>query len=291
VASGTSHQPLLSLAYHVRRGWTEARAYVEDVLDTATFEVLVPARLAGAVLPAADDESALLGLFDDPPLNPATGAHVRAVMLSSLDGAATGADHRSGSVGDAADRRLFGALRALADVVLVGAGTVRDEGYEDVQVPPRLAAARAARGRRERVELAVVTGTGLVPEPVLAAGALVVTCPGAAGLAALLERVGADRVLVVRGPRPGQVDPAAAVAALAARGLRRVHAEGGPRLLAGLAGAGALDELCLTITPSLVGGPAPRVLNAPAWLDPPPALELVHLLRAGDTLLGRWRVA
>ncbi len=168
---------------------------------------------------------------------------------------------------------------------------MRAEGYDDVQVPPRLATARAARGRRGRVELAVVTGTGLVPEPVLAAGALVITCPGAAGLAALRDRVGEDRVLVVRGPQPDQVDLASTVAALAARGLRRVHAEGGPRLLAQLAGAGALDELCLTITPSLVGGPAPRVLNVPAWLDPPPTLELVHLLRAGSTLLGRWQVA
>ena len=72
--------------------------------ETAPLEVLVPGALAGTMY-APDDDAGLLALFDDPPPRAATGAHVRAVMLASLDGAATGSDARSGSLGDAADRR------------------------------------------------------------------------------------------------------------------------------------------------------------------------------------------
>ncbi len=272
--------------------------------QAVSLEVLVPGVLAGTVL-AEDDDEALLALFDDPAVRPATGAHVRAVMVASLDGAATGPDGRSGSLADAADHRVFGALRALADVVLVGAGTVRTEGYGDVQVPPRLRAARAARGRAERLEMAVVTATGAVPEAVLDAGAIVVTASGAPALAALRDRLGDDRLIVADPPGrdagpAGRVDVAGAVRALAARGLTRIHAEGGPHLLQELLAVGAVDELCLTLAPQLVGGLARRPLVGG---DPTPPgrglaplagttrLELLHLLRGGDTLLGRWRVA
>lgn len=275
------------------------------VTDAAALEVLVPGP-PGTVL-AADDDEALLALFDDPPVRPTTGAHVRGIMIASLDGAATGPDGRSGSLGDAADHRVFGALRALADVVLVGAGTVRAEGYADVQVPERLRAVRARRGRAERVELAVVTGSGVLPDEVLDGDALVVTASGAQGLAALRDRVGGDRLVLADpvGPErddadgPPRVDAAAAVRTLAERGLRRIHAEGGPGLLAELLAAGAVDELCLTLAPLLVGGLARRPLvgGTPTWpgrtgalLTEPTRLELLHLLRAGDTLLGRWRV-
>jgi riboflavin biosynthesis pyrimidine reductase len=270
------------------------------VADAPALEVLAPRALAGTLV-AGDDDTALLTLFDDPPPRPAVGAHVRAIMVASLDGAATGADGRSGSLGNAADRRVFGALRALADVVLVGAGTVRTEGYADVQVPDRLRAVRAARGRAERVELAVVTGTGALPDAVLDAGPLVVTASGAAGLPQLRERVGDRRIILADGVGPAhdeaptRVDVTAAVRALADRGLTHVHVEGGPSLLHELQGAGIVDELCLTLAPVLVG-PLGRPLVG-AWggrPDPPPAaasgLELLHLLRGGDTLLGRWRV-
>ena len=185
------------------------------VTATAALEVLVPGP-PGAVL-AADDDEALLALFDDPPVRAATGAHVRGIMIASLDGAATGPDGRSGSLGDAADHRVFGALRALADVVLVGAGTVRAEGYADVQVPDRLRAARSRRGRAERVVLAVVTGSGALPDEILDGDALVVTASGAQALPALRDRVGGDRLVLADpvGPErddadgPPRVDAAA----------------------------------------------------------------------------------
>ncbi len=267
--------------------------------------MLVPALLAGTVL-GPDDDAGLLALFDDPAPRAATGAHVRAVMLGSLDGAATGADGLSGSLSDAADRRVFATLRALADVVLVGAGTVRAEGYQDVQVPDRLRHLRAARGRAERVELAVVTGTGDVPPAVLEAGALVVTSSDAPHLAGLRRMVGDDRLVLADAavPAPGRapglssVDLTAAVRALAARGLGRVHAEGGPHLFRDLLAADVVDELSLTLAPVLVGAAWQSLASGPPGRSSagtaahlPTRLTLVHLLRAGDTLLGRWRIA
>ena len=72
---------------------------------------------------------------------------------------------------------------------------------------------------------------------------------------------------------PGAVDPRAVVAALAERGLTHVLAEGGPTLLAQLVDADLVDELCLTWSPQLVGGPAGRVTHLPTWLEPARALD------------------
>ena len=107
----------------------------------------------------------------------------------------------------------------------------------------------------------------------------------------LRERIGTDRVVVADGGVPGAVDPGAVLAALDARGLRHVLAEGGPWLLAQLVDADLVDELCLTWSPQLVGGPAGRITHLPTWFEPPRALTPRHLLHADGVLLGRWRVA
>ena len=82
------------------------------------------------------------------------------------------------------------------------------------------------------------------------------------------------------------VDLAAAVDALAERGHRRMLAEGGPHLLAQLAGAGLLDELCLTIGPLMAGPGAPRIVaGVPAT---PLPLTLAHVLEDDGFLLCRY---
>jgi riboflavin biosynthesis pyrimidine reductase len=81
------------------------------------------------------------------------------------------------------------------------------------------------------------------------------------------------------------VDVAVAVDALAARGLVRVLCEGGPHLLADVAAAGRLDELCLTLAPRVVGGVATRI-TAGATLDQ--SFELAHLLDNDGTLFARY---
>jgi riboflavin biosynthesis pyrimidine reductase len=215
---------------------------------------------------------------------------VRANMVATLDGAAAGSDGRTGTINTEADRVVFTLLRDLADVVLVGAGTARAEGYR--RTTPRTGTRREraqAEGRGGHPALAVVTRTANVP-PLLAAEepdrgqVWMLTCAEAGEPA--LERaraaLGPDRVLVLG---EAEVDLTAAVDALHARGMSRILCEGGPRLLRDVAAEGVLDELCLTVVPVLVAGAEQRI-TAGAGVD----LELVpRLILEGDgTLLQRW---
>jgi len=252
-----------------------------------TLDVLLPLSRAGEPIPPEADEHTLAALYAHPPAPAGAACWVRVNMISSLDGGATGADARSGTINGAADLRVFTVLRAAADVVLIGAGTARAEGYTGIGVPANLASARAARGQRGDLELAVVSGTGTLPAALLdsAQPPLVITIADRPDLDALRERIGADRVIVAG---TGRVDLAAALVALTARGLPRVLAEGGPRLFGDLLDAGLVDELCLTWSPFLVGGPAPRIVNHEGWLSPAVAASPTHLLHADAVLLGRW---
>jgi riboflavin biosynthesis pyrimidine reductase len=210
---------------------------------------------------------------------------VRANMVASVDGSAV-REGRSGGLSSEPDQQVFGVLRALADVVLVGAGTARTEGYDSLPPPAEPAAARAARGQGPGPVLVLVSRRlDLDPSSPLFAGegrrTMVVTCDSSdAGRRAELARV-AD--LVVAGDEA--VDIGAALDQLAERGLPRVLCEGGPRLLADVTAAGRLDELCLTIAPRLVGSTGTRVLNGPP-VDVP--LALGHLLEQDGVLLARY---
>ncbi|WP_198659090.1 pyrimidine reductase family protein [Nocardiopsis sp. FIRDI 009] len=215
---------------------------------------------------------------------------VRANMVATLDGAAAGNDGRTGSINTAADLVVYTLLRDLADVILVGAGTARSEGYR--RTPPRSARfldRAAAEGRPSCPVTAVVSGAAQVP-PLLAADApdhgdvLLVTCAGAGPEALDRARrlLGSDRVIVVGAQ---SVDLPAAVDALHARGLPRILCEGGPRLLRDVAAADALDELCLTVVPLLAAGVQQRV-TAGAGVDRALVPRLV--IEQDGTLLHRW---
>lgn len=234
----------------------------------------------------ADVLQALADLYAYPAPMPAIG-WVRANMVSTLDGAATGPDGLSGSISGKADKAVFTVLRGLADVVLVGAGTARKEGYSVPKPKPEFGDRRAAARQLPTPRLAVVTRSGSMPLAEEIGGSrsetLIVTC-AAADLADLRNRFGTERVLV---SGDQDVDPAIAVAQLAARGLRRILLEGGPHLLASFVSSGRLDELCLTIAPTMVGGDAPRIaFGEPGALG----LRLAHLVEAGGTMLTRWLV-
>lgn len=207
---------------------------------------------------------------------------VRANMIATLDGAMTGADGRSGSINGPADARVFTTLRAWADVVLVGAGTARAEGYRGPRLPEPLRARRRAEGRPPDPALAVVTRTGDLDDALLADAPWVVTVGSAVHLGRLRDRLPPDRLVV----HDDDVDLARAVAGLVDAGCPRVLTEGGPTLLGRLLAADLVDELCLTWSPQLVGGDAHRVVRGAPWLDRPARLDL--LLHADGVLLGRW---
>ncbi|MEP7765110.1 dihydrofolate reductase family protein [Sanguibacter sp. 25GB23B1] len=247
---------------------------------------------AGSRLRHSPDEPELCSLYAHPPAPDGRSALVRASMISTIDGAAWGDDGRSGSINGQADYRAFRVMRALADIVLVGAGTVRTERYVPLKVPRGLTAAREAAGRATHLHTAVVTRSGHLPEAMAGAAGdtaaqqpYVVTCE--AGRRNLPASVPADRV-VVSGDE--QVDLADALDTLAARGFTRVLCEGGPTLLGSMLEADLVDEMCLTTSPQVLGGSAARPVITSDVLTDRPAARLAHLLHADGVLLARWTI-
>jgi riboflavin biosynthesis pyrimidine reductase len=213
---------------------------------------------------------------------------VRGNMVGSLDGAAT-VDGLSGGLSSPADRRIFWLLRGLADVILVGAGTARAEGYRPTRGADSWAALGLRGGRPSAPPLALVTrsldldpAAPLIAQAPADARTIVITCATSpadrrAALAAVAD-------VIVAGD--DSVDLKAALSALAGRGLARVLCEGGPRLLSDVIGGGLLDELCLTLAPVLAGPGPVRVLGG----GPIPArrLSLAHLLQEDGALFARY---
>src|SRR3954467_9180843 len=184
-------------------------------------------------------------------------------MVASVDGAAT-LEGRSGGLSSEADHQLFLTLRTFCDVVLVGASTVRAENYGPAKPNAETRQRRESNGLAAIPPVAVLTGSlDLDPDARFFAEAvvrpIVITVDDAdPGRRAALEPV-AD--VVTAGHT--RVDLATAVDALRERGLRRVLTEGGPALLAQLAVAGRLDELCLTVAPLLAAGHSKRITDGP----------------------------
>ncbi|NUK32787.1 pyrimidine reductase family protein [Streptomyces lunaelactis] len=218
------------------------------------------------------------------------GPWLRANMVSSLDGAAQH-EGRSQPISSDTDMRIFGTLRGLADVVLVGAETVRLEGYRPARAREVFAGRRAAAGQGPAPAIAVVSASLELDFSLpLFAGPLVPTLvlTGAAAPADRIrtaEKAGAE--VIIAGDGPG-VDPARAVRALAERGLVRLLTEGGPRLLGQFVAAGVLDELCLTVSPTLTAGDAQRIAGGPA-LAVPERFALASLLEEAGFLFTRYR--
>lgn len=211
---------------------------------------------------------------------------VRANMVTSLDGAAT-ADGRSAGLSSPADKVVFDVLRGLCDVVLVGAGTARTEGYRAPKAKPTYAGHRAGLGQRAAPVLALVSGRlDLDAASGLFTGAeRTVVLTSASSDATARSRLAEVAEVVVAGEE--RVDISAAVDALVARGLPRVLCEGGPHLLADVAQADLLDELCLTTAPCLAGGRGPRVVEG-LEIGEVARLDLSHLLEQDGTLLARY---
>lgn len=212
----------------------------------------------------------------------------RVNFVSSLDGSATHAG-RSGGLSDEADERVFEVLRRLCDVVVVGAGTVRIEGYGGMRVSEESERARVARGLAPQPVLAIVSGAlDLDPDGGVFADAPVrpLVLTGRAAPADRVEALSAVADVLVCGSSD-DVDTAWMLEALADRGLRRVHCEGGPHLFGRMIEDGAVDELCLTLSPRLEGGSGPRI-TADSHPAAPYGMGLAHVLASGDTLLLRY---
>lgn len=198
---------------------------------------------------------------------------LRINLISSVNGNAAGADGTSTGLTDATDRRILGAIRRLADVVVVGASSVRKEGYFLPKTAP----------------LAIVTGSGDLSGHQLPAdleeGQVIVLCPPDT-VETLRASLGSPAVTVVTLPGP-RLDPVSIVATLREKGYDSIVCEGGPSLAAQLLDANLVDELCLSTSP-LVNNANVPVLQGLSRNKP---LKLTQLLVDPESALyARWTV-
>jgi len=206
-------------------------------------------------------------------------------MVASADGRAS-LEGRAGGLGSEADTLLLTELRAIAEAVLVGTGTIRVEGYGRLVRNAERVARRRAAGLAETPTVVVLSRSFDVPwgaQLFEAADQPVIVYTGPGGeppdVRAPLEVVHLD-----------DPTPAAAMADLRARGVRSLLCEGGPTLNSALLEAGVVDALFLTLSPLLAGEPsAPRLVEGDG-LPEPVRLELGWTLRHGDELFLRYEV-
>jgi riboflavin biosynthesis pyrimidine reductase len=211
---------------------------------------------------------------------------VRANFVTTLDGAAQGTDHKSGTLSSDGDRAVFALLRSLCDVVLVGANTTRVEGYQPVRTSEVDTAIRSRLGLAPVPSIAVVTRSLELDDALVDGGeapTIIVTTEESA--AARAGQLPDGATVLAAGEHI--VDLAAALDALAARGLQRVLCEGGPGLMRSLVASGRLDELCLTIRPLVVAGDRYRIARGDA-LIPDTRMALRSLLESDGDLFARY---
>ena len=208
---------------------------------------------------------------------------LRVNFIASADGAAT-VDGLSGGLHGPGDKEIFDTLRMVCDALIVASGTVRKENYDALRLTPPARAWRLAHGLPEFPLMVIVSGSlDLDLDQLVFADApirpIVVTHRGAP-----VERV--EKVADVIAVGDDEVDLAAAVTALHERGATQLLCEGGPHLLGAMIAAGQVTELCLTISPLLVGGGPGRIAaGTPATPD---KLTLRHALTLEDMLFLRY---
>ena len=196
-------------------------------------------------------------------------------MVAGVDGAAT-TRGKAGGLSSALDQELFAYLRSQADVVLVGARTVRVEEYGPI----------AGTGG-DGPALAIVTSSGDFDyasplfQPSGAKPVLIVPRSSSRSIA---DRADGRAEIVVAGET--RVDLTRAVNTLAERHGDMVLVEGGPSLLTELFTVGVVNELCLTIAP-LVGGDDLRIMNLAGDTS---RLRLEHLALNAGSVFTRYLV-
>jgi riboflavin biosynthesis pyrimidine reductase len=200
------------------------------------------------------DTDALVALYEsDKP-------GIRANFVTSVDGAVA-LDGVSTGLSGPPDKRVFGILRMLSDVVLVGAATLRADDYRPIVLSPDRRRWRLEHGRSEYPTLVVVgRGSDLPAHPAVARAPVPARVIGLDDLPSLCDR--------------------------------HVLCEGGPTLFGELLAADLVDELCLTVSPLLAGaatGPEPGRIAAGPRLPVPRQMSLCHALAAEGMLLLRYR--
>jgi riboflavin biosynthesis pyrimidine reductase len=209
-----------------------------------------------------DEAASGLGFNDRAP---ADRPYIAVNMISSADGKAT-LDGRTAPMSAEVDRELFHHLRTQADGILVGAGTVRIERYGRVTKTEELQAKRESQGLRPDALAVIVTRSRQLPDD----------------LPLLTQTPAAVRLID---------DPAAGLAELRAEGIRSLLCEGGPHLNGTLFHERLVDELFLTIAPTIAGAGESLTIVEGLALPYAADLELLTAYEAGGHLFLRYRVS
>jgi riboflavin biosynthesis pyrimidine reductase len=188
-------------------------------------------------------------------------------MVASVDGSAVDADGLSGGLSGGADKAVFSAIRAVADVIVAGAATVVAEDYGPSRPTAPVRRQRLARGQPAVPRIAVVSaslrldpGQRLFRDATPEARPIVLTVENADPA----RRRALEPVAEVHAIGRDHLDWDRALAQLGAvTGARVVLCEGGPRTVAQLVAADLIDEVCVTVSPALVGGLGPRLAQGP----------------------------
>lgn len=186
---------------------------------------------------------------------------VRFNFVSSIDGSAQ-VDGLSAALGSEGDHRIFALIRRLADVIVVGSGTVRAEGYEGALVSAQDSQWRTSHGLRAHPALAIIsTGLNLDPDaPIFTQSPVPVMVFTTVDVTAeLRQSFGEDVELIQVAQRDGGCDAAEIVAYLDQHDLGFIHCEGGPHIFGQFATAGAVDSACVSLSPVLVAGEGKRI--------------------------------
>ena len=235
-----------------------------------------------------EDVDPVAAYADDPRPAPPDRPWVLMNMIASVDGG-TAIDGVSGGLGGEPDKEVFRAVRGVADAILVASATVRAETYGPPQTPPSIQDQRRARGQSPKPHMAIVSSkldfdfdAPLFHDPDAPCHLFVPedAPPDGAGLVP-------DDVDVARIGQ-GQVDLVGALQSLKASGLGTVLCEGGPTLVGQLVAADVVDEVCLSLSPSLIGGDSKRITNGPAVAGGLSRLSLTRVFELESFLFLRY---
>ncbi|GAA0924190.1 pyrimidine reductase family protein [Virgisporangium aurantiacum] len=232
--------------------------------------------------PLGDDD--LLAAYATDPGAP----WLRVNFVTSLDGAVTATDGFSAGISDEADKRVFGLLRMTCDALMVGAGTLRHEGYGAMRLGERREDWRVAHGLPENPLLIIVSRRlDLDPASPMFTDAPVRPLIVTSSAAPVDRRQALSEVAHVLAMGDDEVDLPGALEAIHALGFPQILCEGGPHLLGSLTANDLVDELDLTLSPLLIG-PGPGRITAGQAPESPRSLQLHHILTAGNLLLLRY---
>ena len=260
----------------------------------ATRDTMGDVRLVfpeAAALPAgAEGDAELERLYPWP----ATDTWVRANMVVTVDGRSEAPGGLTEAISSVDDKRVFARLRSTADVVVVGAGTVRREGYRPLRARAEDRDRRLSRGQTPAARLAIVSRNldldplsdiFQVPRQDSDVARPVILCPAAAP-ADRRESLASLADVVTCGD--AEVDLETAIGDLRDRGMTRILCEGGPQLLTALVDAGLVDEFDVSISPMLLAGDGGGMLAPSDRPAQPRSMTLHHVIAAESMLMLRY---